>query len=67
MSGQTYLVKDQASGREFELQARSGTVGPDVVDIRSLYGQHGLFTYDPGCLAVAGTGSGPCSRADALL
>ncbi len=48
MSGQTYLVKDQASGREFELQARSGTVGPDVVDIRSLYGQHGLFTYDPG-------------------
>jgi len=48
MSGQTYLVKDRASGREFELQARSGTVGPDVVDIRSLYGQHGLFTYDPG-------------------
>ncbi len=53
MSGQTYLVKDQASGSEFELQAQSGTVGPDVVDIRSLYGQQGIFTYDPGYASTA--------------
>jgi citrate synthase len=31
----------------------SGTVGPDVVDIRKLYGQTGMFTYDPGFLSTA--------------
>ena len=25
-----------------------GTVGPDVIDISKLYGQAGVFTYDPG-------------------
>ncbi len=31
----------------------SGTVGPDVVDIRSLYGETGKFTYDPGFMSSA--------------
>ncbi len=31
----------------------SGTIGPDVVDIRSLLGQTGKFTYDPGFLSTA--------------
>ncbi len=31
----------------------TGTVGPDVVDIRRLYGQTGMFTYDPGFLSTA--------------
>jgi citrate synthase len=31
----------------------SGTVGPDVVDIRSLYGKTGKFTYDPGFMSTA--------------
>jgi citrate synthase len=30
-----------------------GTVGPDVVDIRKLYGQSGMFTYDPGFTSTA--------------
>ena len=30
-----------------------GTVGPDVVDIRKLYAQTGMFTYDPGFLSTA--------------
>ena len=30
-----------------------GTVGPDVVDIRKLYGQTGRFTYDPGFTSTA--------------
>jgi citrate synthase len=30
-----------------------GTVGPDVIDIRKLYGQTGMFTYDPGFLSTA--------------
>jgi len=31
----------------------TGTVGPDVVDIRKLYGQTGMFTYDPGFMSTA--------------
>ncbi len=35
----------------------SGTVGPDVIDIRTLYGKTGKFTYDPGFLSTASCGS----------
>jgi len=31
----------------------SGTIGPEVVDIRSLYGKTGKFTYDPGFMSTA--------------
>lgn len=31
----------------------SGSVGPDVIDIRKLYGQTGKFTFDPGFLSTA--------------
>jgi citrate synthase len=34
-----------------------GTVGPDVIDIRKLYGQTGKFTYDPGFLSTASCNS----------
>src|ERR687883_1407015 len=34
-----------------------GTVGPDVIDVRSLYGKTGMFTYDPGYLSTASTRS----------
>ena len=36
-----------------ELPVYSGSVGPDVIDIRKLYGQTGMFTYDPGFLSTA--------------
>ncbi len=36
-----------------DLPMYQGSVGPDVVDIRKLYGQTGLFTYDPGFLSTA--------------
>ena len=35
-----------------ELPVYSGTLGPDVVDVRSLTGK-GLFTYDPGFVSTA--------------
>ena len=35
-------------GKELELKTLSGTVGPSVLDIRSLYSDLGIFTYDPG-------------------
>jgi citrate synthase len=36
-----------------DLPVYKGSVGPDVVDIRKLYGQTGMFTYDPGFLSTA--------------
>lgn len=36
-----------------ELPVLSGTMGPDVIDIRRLYAQTGLFTYDPGFTSTA--------------
>ncbi|OIQ87629.1 citrate synthase [mine drainage metagenome] len=40
-----------------ELPIHKGTVGPDVIDIRKLYGQTGKFTYDPGFLSTASCNS----------
>ena len=36
-----------------EMPVYHGSVGPDVVDIRKLYAQTGMFTYDPGFLSTA--------------
>ena len=36
-----------------EMPVYSGNIGPDVIDIRKLYGQTGMFTYDPGFLSTA--------------
>ncbi|MEZ2721811.1 citrate synthase [Paenalcaligenes hominis] len=40
-----------------ELPVYKGTIGPDVIDIRKLYGQTDMFTYDPGFMATASTES----------
>ena len=42
-----------AGGKAVEMPVISGTVGPDVIDIRKLYGQTGMFTYDPGFTSTA--------------
>jgi citrate synthase len=44
-------------GKIVELPVLSGAIGPDVVDIRTLYGKTGMFTYDPGFLSTASTRS----------
>ena len=36
-----------------EMPVYHGNVGPDVIDIRKLYAQTGMFTYDPGFLSTA--------------
>ncbi len=36
-----------------DLPVLSGTIGPDVVDIRNLYAKTGKFTYDPGYMSTA--------------
>ena len=40
-----------------EMPIYKGTVGPDVIDIRKLYGQSGKFTYDPGFMSTASCNS----------
>ncbi|MFC0201084.1 citrate synthase [Paracoccus rhizosphaerae] len=39
--------------REFDLPILSPTQGPEVLDIRKLYGQADVFTYDPGFTSTA--------------
>lgn len=41
------------NGKEIELPVLKGTMGPDVIDIRSLYDEAGVFTYDPGFTSTA--------------
>jgi citrate synthase len=41
------------TNKSASLPVISGTLGPDVFDIRRLYGQLGMFTYDPGYGATA--------------
>jgi len=40
------------SGVELDLPVRSGTVGPDVIDIGKLYKEQHVFTYDPGFVST---------------
>ena len=40
-------------GQEIQLPVMSGSIGPDVIDIRKLYGESGAFTYDPGFTSTA--------------
>ncbi len=40
-------------GKTVDFPVLRGAIGPDVVDIRTLYGKTGMFTYDPGFLSTA--------------
>jgi citrate synthase len=51
-------AKLSVNGNEHEYGVDSGTVGPDVVDIRKLYSETGLFTFDPGFKSTASCESG---------
>ncbi|KQT50561.1 type II citrate synthase [Methylobacterium sp. Leaf456] len=48
-SASTIIVGD----KHVELPVKSGTIGPDVVDIGKLYAQTGKFTFDPGFTSTA--------------
>jgi len=41
------------NGQEYLMPVLKGTLGPDVLDIRSLYDDTGYFTYDPGFTSTA--------------
>jgi citrate synthase len=40
-----------------EFPVYAGSIGPDVLDIRKLYGATGMFTYDPGFMSTAACNS----------
>src|SRR6266436_3067020 len=44
-------------GRALEFPLLTGSMGPEVIDIRTLYARSGMFTYDPGYLSTASCSS----------
>src|SRR3712207_2510889 len=55
MSSNTSTVT--VDNKSVELPVKEGTIGPSVIDISKLYGQTGMFTYDPGFTSTAATES----------
>jgi len=47
-SEDTVTLTDNATGKSFTLPVLHGTAGPRLIDIRKLYAETGMFTYDPG-------------------
>jgi citrate synthase len=48
-----YELKNLATGKVSQLDALSGTIGPDVLNIANLTKDQGVFTFDPGFMATA--------------
>ena len=52
-----YELKNLATAKATQMDAISGTIGPDVINISSLVKEQGVFTFDPGFMATASTES----------
>ena len=52
-----YELKNLATGKTTPLNAITGTIGPEALDISSLTKEQGVFTFDPGFMATASTES----------
>ena len=50
-------AKLSVAGKSVDLEVRSGTIGPDVIDVARLYKETGNFTYDPGFTSTANCAS----------
>ncbi len=57
MTDKHYTLTDPESGAELKLRRYDPTLGPSVLDVTSLYGERGVFTYDPGYAATASCSS----------
>src|SRR5215831_15958740 len=49
----TMTLTDNESGKSWDFPVLHGSVGPKVIDVRTLYAKTGAFTYDPGFMATA--------------
>ncbi|HEX2752546.1 MAG TPA: citrate synthase [Alphaproteobacteria bacterium] len=54
----TVTLTDNETGQQYEFPILDGSTGPRVIDIRKLYGETGMFTYDPGFTSTAACESG---------
>jgi citrate synthase len=48
MADKKFELTDLTSGKKSTLPVKSGTIGPDVLDIAAINKDHGVFTHDPG-------------------
>lgn len=49
----SFTLTDNAAGKSWQLPARTGVMGNRLIDIKNLYAQTGLLTYDPGFTSTA--------------
>ena len=54
----TMTLTDDLTGEYVKLPVMKGTIGPDVIDVRGLYGAANKFTFDPGYGATGSCISG---------
>jgi len=52
-SSKKYELTNLDTGKKSVLDARSGTLGPDCVNVAGVTRDHGIFTFDPGFMATA--------------
>ncbi len=57
MTDHKIKLTEEATATSIDLPKLSGTIGPDVIDIRSLYAKNGLLTFDPGFTSTASCSS----------
>ncbi len=50
-------AKLKVAGKSVDLVVRTGSIGPDVIDVGNLYKETGCFTYDPGFTSTANCAS----------
>ena len=49
----TLTLIDNRTGQNWDFPILSGSLGPDVIDVRRLYAETGMFTFDPGYTSTA--------------
>ena len=57
-SEKTVTLTDNITGKSVTLPVNAGSIGPKVIDIRNLYAEIGMFTFDPGYGATGSCVSG---------
>ena len=57
VSDATSAATLEHGGEVIDLPFRSGTIGPEVIDVANLYKETGCFTYDPGFTSTANCSS----------
>jgi len=54
----TVTLTDNTTGQSWDLPVMDGTLGPRIIDVRRLYADTGMFTFDPGFTSTASCESG---------